>query len=50
MANAMSSLADNSHALVRVHTLGRFAVEVDGQPLRFETRGQRKPLELLKVL
>lgn len=35
---------------VRVHTLGRFAVEVDGAPLRFGVKGPRKPLALLKAL
>ena len=35
---------------VRVYTLGRFLVEVDGEPLRFESRGHGRPLELLKVL
>ena len=35
---------------VRISTLGRFKVEIDGQPLRFGTKAQRKPLELLKVV
>jgi len=35
---------------LRVYTLGRFVVEVDGEPLRFSARTKRKPLELLKVL
>ena len=35
---------------IKIITLGRFVVEVDGIPLRFETRAQRKPLELLKAL
>ncbi|HEX7926022.1 MAG TPA: BTAD domain-containing putative transcriptional regulator, partial [bacterium] len=35
---------------VRVHVLGRFLVEVDGEALALSPRGKRKPLELLKVL
>jgi LuxR family maltose regulon positive regulatory protein len=35
---------------VKVYTLGRFAVLVAGKPLRFSTKAQKKPLELLKVL
>jgi LuxR family maltose regulon positive regulatory protein len=35
---------------VRVRTLGRFEVQIDGRPLRFEGKAQRKPLELLKML
>lgn len=35
---------------VRVYTLGRFALEVAGEPLRFGGRTRHKPLELLKVL
>ena len=35
---------------IKIVTLGRFVVEVDGTPLRFRTRAQRKPLELLKAL
>ncbi len=35
---------------VRVRSLGRFEVELDGVPLRFEGKTQRKPLLLLKLL
>ena len=35
---------------VRVYTLGRFAVHVDGEPLRFEGKVPKKPLMLLKAL
>ncbi len=35
---------------VRIRTLGRFAVERDGQPIDPADRGHRKPLKLLKVL
>ena len=35
---------------IKIFTLGRFMVEVDGAPLRFKARAQRKPLELLKAL
>ncbi len=33
-----------------VRTLGGFAIEVRGEPLRFEGKSQRKPLDLLKAL
>ena len=35
---------------IRVRTLGRFDVELDGVALRFEGKAQRKPLHLLKLL
>lgn len=35
---------------VRVYVLGRFQVEVDGEPLSLPARGRRKSLELLKLL
>jgi DNA-binding SARP family transcriptional activator len=33
---------------VRIHTLGRFAVLIDGEALAFSGKAQRKPLEILK--
>ncbi|MBW7998383.1 MAG: AAA family ATPase [Candidatus Glassbacteria bacterium] len=51
MARSKSnSNADIKPRQVKISTLGRFSVEVDGNPLRFGTKTQRKPLELLKVL
>jgi ATP/maltotriose-dependent transcriptional regulator MalT/two-component SAPR family response regulator len=35
---------------VRIYTLGRFSVLIDGQPLQFTGKAQRKPLELLMAL
>jgi ATP/maltotriose-dependent transcriptional regulator MalT/DNA-binding SARP family transcriptional activator len=35
---------------LRVHALGIFRVLRDGEPLRFATKAQKKPLELLKAL
>ncbi len=35
---------------VRVHTLGRFSVTVDGSTLRPQGRAQRRPMDLLKVV
>ena len=35
---------------LKIRTLGTFDILRDGQPLRFEGKPQRKPLELLKVL
>lgn len=35
---------------LRVYTLGRFNVLIDNKPLRFTSRAQKKPLELLKAL
>ena len=51
MARSKSS-ADSEDKIrhVRISTLGRFNVEVDGQPLQFGAKAQRKPLELLKVI
>lgn len=35
---------------LRIRALGRFALERDGSPITTEGKGQRKPLELLRVL
>jgi LuxR family maltose regulon positive regulatory protein len=35
---------------VRVHALGGLRIELDGQPLDFGPRAQRKPLDLLRLL
>ncbi len=35
---------------VRIYTLGRFGVVIDGKRLQFERKAQRRPLELLRVL
>jgi two-component SAPR family response regulator len=35
---------------VRIHTLGRFEIHIDGRPVKFSGKVQRKPLELLKLL
>jgi len=35
---------------VKIHTLGRFAVEINGQPLQFSRKTQKKPLDMLRVL
>lgn len=35
---------------LRIHSLGRFAVEVNGQPLQFSRKVQKKPLDMLRVL
>lgn len=35
---------------VKIYTLGRFGVAVNGAPLEFSTKVQRKPLDLLKAI
>ena len=35
---------------VKIHTLGRFAVEINGNPLQFSRKTQKKPLDMLRVL
>ncbi|HLQ26479.1 MAG TPA: BTAD domain-containing putative transcriptional regulator [Acidiferrobacterales bacterium] len=35
---------------VKLYTLGRFTILIDGKPLRFTGKAQRKPLELLMAL
>jgi LuxR family maltose regulon positive regulatory protein len=35
---------------VKIYTLGRFSVEIDGGPLSFPGKSQKKPLDLLKAL
>ena len=41
---------DNWPFPVRVHALGRLRVELDGEPLHFNGKAQRKPLELLMAI
>jgi DNA-binding SARP family transcriptional activator len=35
---------------IRIHTLGRFAIEIDGRPLDFSGRLPKRPLDLLKAI
>lgn len=35
---------------LRVHTLGRFTIQVEGQPLTFSRKAQKRPLDLFKML
>ena len=35
---------------IKIFTLGRFSLVVDGEPVRFSARAQSKPLEMLKAL
>lgn len=35
---------------IRIYTFGVFSVEIDGEPLKFSGKAQKKPLELLKAL
>lgn len=35
---------------IKVFTLGHFSIFKDGSPIRFSTKAQKKPLELVKVL
>ncbi len=35
---------------IRIYTLGRFEIVIEGKPLRFTGKVQKKPLEMLKVL
>ncbi len=35
---------------IKIYTFGRFSVLVDGKPLKFSTKAQKKPLELLRAL
>lgn len=35
---------------LRISTLGRFEIEVDGEPLRFTGKVQKRPLQLLRAL
>jgi DNA-binding SARP family transcriptional activator len=35
---------------VRIHTLGRFEIFIDDEPLQFSGKEQKKPLDMLKVL
>lgn len=35
---------------IKIYTLGRFSIVLNNKPLRFNSRAQSKPLELLKIL
>ncbi|WP_420265673.1 BTAD domain-containing putative transcriptional regulator [Candidatus Magnetominusculus dajiuhuensis] len=41
---------DNWPYPVRIYTLGRFAIEIDGKPVKFSGKTQKKPLEILKAV
>ena len=41
---------DTALTPLRVHTLGQFALQVNGTPLQFSRKVQKRPLDLLKVL
>lgn len=56
-ASIQTSLAFRARAFnhlpgqtVRIHTLGRFSIQIDGQPLVASQMRQHKPLELLQAL
>ncbi|MBF0458334.1 MAG: hypothetical protein HQK99_10610 [Nitrospirae bacterium] len=35
---------------VKIYTLGRFSIEIDGKPVKFSGKTQKKPLEMLKAV
>ncbi|KWT76808.1 BTAD domain-containing putative transcriptional regulator [Candidatus Magnetominusculus xianensis] len=35
---------------LKIYTLGRFAIEIDGRPVKFSGKTQKKPLEMLKAV
>ncbi|MBF0458332.1 MAG: hypothetical protein HQK99_10600 [Nitrospirae bacterium] len=41
---------DNWPYPIKIHTLGRFAIEIDGKPVKFTGKTQKKPLEMLKAV
>ena len=45
-----AGLVENREWPVKVHTLGRFSVEINGQPLQFSRKAQKKPLDMLRAL
>ena len=45
-----ATMLENWPWQIRIYTLGGFSVEIDGQPLRFIGKIQKKPFELLKAL
>lgn len=36
--------------LVKIFTLGRFSIVKQGNPIRFQTKAQKKPMEMIKVI
>lgn len=48
--NQSAMMLENWPWPIRIYTLGDFSVEIDGQPLQFVGKTQKKPLELLKAL
>ena len=44
------ALSESEQRPVKIYSLGRFLIEIDGNPIRFTAKAQRKPLELLKAL
>lgn len=44
------ALSESEQRPVKIYSLGRFLIEIEGSPIRFAAKAQRKPLELLKAL
>ncbi|MCH9047043.1 MAG: hypothetical protein IIA40_13180 [SAR324 cluster bacterium] len=44
------ALSESEQLSVKIYSLGRFLIEIDGNPIRFAAKAQREPLELLKAL
>ena len=44
------ALSESEQRPVKIYSLGRFLLEIDGSPIRFAATAQRKPLEPLKAL
>ncbi len=44
------ALSESEQRPVKIYSLGRFLIEIDGSPIRFAAKAQRKPLEPLKAL
>ena len=55
-ANAKSKAEQGLHVInepnlpVRVYTMGRFSVVIDGKPLVFRSKAQKRPIDLLKAV
>jgi DNA-binding SARP family transcriptional activator len=41
---------DNWPWAMKIYTMGRFSLVIDGKPLRFTAKAQKKPLEMLRAL
>ena len=50
VANKSTTVESTSSTSINIHTFGDFVLEINGKPLSFSGKTQKKPIELLKAI